>query len=40
MLPTAALILLPFLIALSLAEMVGGAMGLYSSGLTLLTLGL
>ena len=40
MLPTAALMLLPFLIALSLAEMVGGAMGLYSSGLTLLMLGL
>jgi hypothetical protein len=38
--PTAALMLLPFLIALSLAEMVSGAMGLYFSGLTLLTLGL
>ncbi len=40
LLPTAALILLPFLLALTLAEMVGGAMDLYSSGLTLLTLGL
>lgn len=40
LLPTSALILLLFLLALSLAEMVGGAMDLYSSGLTLLTLGL
>jgi purine-cytosine permease-like protein len=40
LLPTSALILLLFLLALSLAETVAGAMDLYSSGLTLLTLGL
>ena len=40
LLPTSALILLLFLLALSLAATVAGAMDLYSSGLTLLTLGL
>ncbi|MFM8893975.1 MAG: purine-cytosine permease family protein [Actinomycetales bacterium] len=40
LLPTSALILLPFLLILSLGTTGGGAMNLYSSGLTLLTLGL
>ncbi len=40
LLPTSALILLPFLLVLSLGTTGSGAMDLYSSGLTLLTLGL
>jgi len=40
LLPTSALILLPFLLVLSLGTTGAGAMDLYSSGLTLLTLGL
>ena len=40
LLPTSALILLLFLLALSLAATVAASMDLYSSGLTLLTLGL
>ena len=40
LLPTSALILLPFLLVMSLGTTGSGAMDLYSSGLTLLTLGL
>lgn len=40
LLPTSVLILLPFLLVLSLGTTGSGAMDLYSSGLTLLTLGL
>ena len=40
LLPTSALILLPFLLVLSLGTTGSGAMDLYSSGLSLLTLGL
>lgn len=40
LLPTSYLILLPFLLVLSLGTTGSGAMNLYSSGLTLLTLGL
>ncbi len=40
LLPTSALVLLPFLLVLSIGTAGTGAMDLYSSGLTLLTLGL